>query len=718
MSTTPLGQKDRARSTLSRRHFIVTGIAAGTGLVIGFYLPHGDNSHNEAFSPNAYLRITPDNKVTIVVARSEMGQGVRTALPMILAEELEADWKQIEIEQAGASTLFGDQSTGGSASIRTTWDPMRKAGATAREMLITAAALTWGVPRSGCAAENGRIRHSASGRSLSFGELAAKAATLPIPTDVTLKQSKDYKIVGQRLPRLDSPAKVKGEATFGIDFRLRGMKFAVLSRCPTIGGKLSNFDDKDSKKIAGVNYVGKISDSAVAVVADSVWGAMEGRRVLNVTWDDGPNKDLNTAAVMESLKQGASKKGVNIYSAGDVAKASGKRMAAEYSLPLMAHAPMEPGNCTAHYQGAKCELWAPTQVPQDCRDSVAQVLALDPDQVKVNVTLMGGGFGRRLEHDYAVEAALVSKAINAPVKVLWTREDDMRFSTYRPASLHQLSATVDGSGFPVALTHRLISPSISGQKGQPGPNGVDPDLPDEAGPVYGVPNYTIEYVLTETPVPLGWMRSVYALQAAFALESFIDELATAAGKDPLQYRLHLLAKDQDLPYLGNTWHTARMRGVLQLAAQRAGWDKPLPAGRFRGIACFGCFASYMAEVVEITMENDQPRVRRVVAVVDCGQVINPSILEQQIQGGIVFGLANALRAKITIEKGRVVQGNFDDYAPLRMEETPAVEVYAVPSAESPSGIGEPSVPPLAPALCSAIYAATKKRIRSLPILSS
>ena len=704
-------------SPLSRREFVGAGIAGAAGLVIGFYLPHKGAAEKESFSPNAYLRITPDNKVTVVVARSEMGQGVRTALPMILAEELEADWKQIEIEQAGASTLFGDQTTGGSASIRTTWDPMRKAGATAREMLISAAALTWGVPRSTCAAENGHIKHAASNRSLSYGDLVAKASTLPIPSDVTLKQSKDYKIVGQRLARVDSPAKVKGEAVFGIDFRMPGMKYAVLSRCPVIGGKVTSFDDKDSKKIAGVSYVGKISDSAVAVVAASAWGAMEGRRVLNVTWDEGPNKDLNTAAILASMKQAASKKGVNIYSAGDPAKVSGRKISAEYTLPFMAHAAMEPGNCTASYQGSKCELWAPTQVPQDCRDSVATAVGLDSDQVKVNVTLMGGGFGRRLEHDYAVEAALVSKAINSPVKVVWTREDDMRFSTYRPASIHQLAATLDGSGYPVALTHRLIAPSISGQKGQPVPNGVDPDLPDEAGPVYGIPNYSIEYVMTETPVPLGWMRSVYALQTAFALETFIDELAVAAGKDPVQFRLHLLEKDQDLPYFTTMWKTSRMRGVLQLVADRAGWGKPLPAGRYRGLACFGCFQSYMAEVIEISMENDQPRVHRVVAAVDCGQIVNPSILEQQIQGGIVYGLANALRAKITIEKGRVVQGNFDDYAPLRMEETPVVEVYAVPSAEAPTGIGEPSVPPVAPALCSAIYGATKKRIRALPILS-
>jgi isoquinoline 1-oxidoreductase subunit beta len=702
-------------SPLSRREFVAAGVAAGAGLVIGFYLPHGGSSSKEVFSPNAYLRITPDNKVTVVVARSEMGQGVRTALPMILAEELEADWKQIEIEQAGASTLYGDQTTGGSASVRTTWDPMRRAGAAAREMLITAGALTWGVPRSGCAAQNGTVVHAASNRRASYGELAGKAATLPIPTDVSLKQ-KDYKLVGQRLPRVDTPSKVKGDAVFGIDFRLPDMRYAVISRSPTIGGKLIGFDGKDSKKISGVSYVGKISDSAVAVVAESVWGAMEGRRVLNVTWDDGPNKDLNTAAIVASLKQAASKKAVSLYSVGDVAKA-GRHVSAEYQLPFMAHAPMEPGNCTAHYRGSTCELWAPTQVPQDCRDSVAQATALDPDQVKVNVTLMGGGFGRRLEHDYAVEAALVSKAIAAPAKVIWTREDDMRFSTYRPASLHQLSAALDGAGWPVAFTHRIVAPSISGQKGQPESNDVDPDLPDEAAFVYSLPNVSLDYVLAETPVPLGWMRSVYALQVAFASESFIDELAAAAAKDPLEYRLHMLAKDQDIQFFSTTWHTARMRGVLQLAAEKAGWSKPLPAGRYRGIACFGCFSSYAAEVVEISMENATPLVHRVVAAVDCGQVVNPTILEQQIQGAIIFALSNALRAQITIDKGRVVQGNFDDYAPLRMEETPAVEVYAVPSTESPTGIGEPPVPPLAPALCNAIYAATKKRIRALPILS-
>ncbi len=703
-------------SPLSRREFVAAGVAAGAGLVIGFYLPHG-NSSGSTFAPNAYLKIAPDGKITIVVARSEMGQGVRTSLPMILAEELEADWKQITIEQAGASTLYGDQTTGGSASVRTTWDPMRKAGAAAREMLISAAALEWGVARSACKAENSTVVHAPSNRRLTYGQLAGKASAQPIPTDVPLKQAKDYQIVGKSVRRLDTPSKVDGTATFGIDFRVPGMKYAVLARCPVIGGKVASFDDKESKKISGVGYVGKIGDSAVAVVADSVWSAMEGRRVLNVQWEEGANKDLNSSAIFESLKKSASNKAVTLYATGDTSKVSGRRIEAEYQLPLMAHAAMEPGNCTAHFRGSNCELWAPTQVPQDVRDSVAQAIGLDPDQVKVNVTLMGGGFGRRLEHDYGVEAALVSKAANVPVKVLWTREDDMRNSTYRPASYHKLSAVLDAQGWPVAFTHRIVAPSISGQKGLPTPNGVDPDLPDEAALIYSFPAATVEYVMTETPVPLGWMRSVYALQAGFASESFIDELAVAAKKDPLEYRLHLLLKDEDIKYFDTVWHTARMRGVLQLVAEKAGWGKPLPAGHYQGIACFGCFSTYMAEVVEISMENDQPRVHRVVAAMDCGQVVNPNILEQQIKGGVTYALTNALRAQITIEKGRVVQGNFDDYAPIRMSEAPVIEAYSVSSTEAPTGAGEPPVPPLAPALCNAIFAATRKRIRALPILS-
>jgi len=704
-------------SPLSRREFLSVGAAAGAGLVIGFYLPHGSRGAKDTFAPNAYLKIAPDGNITVVVARSEMGQGVRTALPMILAEELEADWKQIAIEQAGASTLYGDQTTGGSASVRTTWDPMRKAGAAAREMLISAGALEWGVPRASCKAQNSAIIHSDSNRRLTYGQLASKAAGLPIPTDPPLKQAKDYQIVGKAIPRLDVPAKVDGTAEYGIDFRVPGMKYAVLSRCAVAGGKVASFDDKEAKKISGVSYVGKVGDSAVAVVADNVWSAMEGRRSLNVQWDDGPNASLNSAAIYDSLKKASSGKSATLYSVGDVSKVQGRRIESTYELPFMAHAPMEPGNCTAQFRGSACELWAPTQVPQDVRDSVAQVLAISPDQVKVNVTLMGGGFGRRLEHDYGVEAVLVSKAVNAPVKVIWTREDDMRNSTYRPASYHQLSAVLDGAGWPIAFSHRIVSPSISAQKGTPGDGGIDPDLKDEAGLVYSIPNVVLEYVDVQTPVPLGWMRSVYALQAGFASESFIDELASAARKDPLDYRLHLLANDQDVRYFDTIWRTSRMRGVLQLAAEKGGWGKGLPAGHYQGIACFACFSSYVAEVVEISMDNAQPRVHRVVAAIDCGQVVNPNILEQQIQGGVIYALTNAMRAQITIDKGRVVQGNFDDYAPVRMNEAPVVEAYFVPSSEAPTGAGEPPVPPLAAALSNAIYAATRKRVRSLPLLT-
>ena len=386
---------------------------------------------------------------------------------------------------------------------------------------------------------------------------------------------------------------------------------------------------------------------------------------------------------------------------------------AEVLTECTAHAPMEPGNCTAHFQGSSCEIWAPTQVPQDVRDSVASAVGLDSEQVKVNVTLIGGGFGRRLEHDYGVEAALVSKAANTPVKVIWTREDDMRFSTYRPASYHRLSAALDGQGWPVAFSHRIVMPSINIQKGFPAEDGTDSEVKEEASFVYAIPNTLIEYVMTETPVPLGWMRSVNALQVGFASESFIDELAVAGGKDPLELRLRLLAKDEDL----NGWSTARMRGVLQLAAEKAGWGKALVPGHYHGIACFASFHTYMAEVVEISMENDQPRVHRVVGAMDCGQVINPNILEQQIQGGVIYALTNALRGQITIDKGRVVQGNFDDYQPIRMNEAPVVEAYFVQSTEAPTGAGEPPVPPLAPALCNAIYAATKKRVRALPVVS-
>jgi isoquinoline 1-oxidoreductase beta subunit len=493
------------------------------------------------------------------------------------------------------------------------------------------------------------------------------------------------------------------------------MKYALLERCPVIGGKVTSFDDTEARKIAGVSHIGKVGDSAVAVVANSVWSAMEGRRALKVSWDEGANKSFNSSSMLDEMKAAAVKKGVALQSAGDPSKAVGHRVDAEYDTPFLAHAPMEPGNCTAHFKGDSCELWAPTQVPQDVRDTVATTLGLKPEQVIVNVTLMGGGFGRRLEHDYTVEAALVSKMISGPVKVLWTREDDMRFSTYRPVSYHKLSATLDTQGYPTSFTHQLVSPSISRQKGYPFEGGVDPDLKDEASFLYPISNLDVTYHDLDTLVPLGWMRSVYASQAGFATECFIDELAHAAGKDPLAYRLHLLSADREITYFDTKWRTDRLRNVLKLAAEKAGWAKPLPAGRFRGIAAFGCFASYVAEVVEISVENGMPIVHRVVAAIDCGQVINPNTLEQQVKGGVLFALSATLRGKITVENGQVVQSNFDTYQPVRMKETPEIEVYSVASPEPPTGAGEPPVPPLGAALCNALFVATRKRVRSLPL---
>jgi isoquinoline 1-oxidoreductase beta subunit len=704
-------------SPISRREFLATSAGATAGLMIAIHLPLAAEPTGSDFAPNAYVHIAPSGLVTIVVARSEMGQGVRTSLPMILAEELDCDFSAIAIEQAGASTLFGDQTTGGSASIHTTWDPMRKAGAQARAMLVSAAARQWKVDEASCKTQKGYVIHAASNRRAAYGSLVAAATKLPIPAEPKLKTTPEFKLVGKRQPRLDTKSKVNGSAVFGIDLKLPGMKYAFIARAPKFGATVQNIDDARCKAVPGVTSVQKISDSAVAVVGDSVWAALSGRRALKVTWNDGTNAGLDSAAIRESLRVAVKNKGVALYNSGDVNKSSGKTVEAEFETPFLAHAPMEPGNCTAVFRGNECELWAPTQVPQDVRDSVAQALSLKPESVKVNVTLMGGGFGRRLEHDYGVEAALVAKLIQSPVKVLWTREDDMKFSTYRPVSLHQMSATIGDDGYPTAVAQRIISPSISRQKGTKLDDGIDPDLKDEASFLYPVPNVLLEYVDCDTPVPLGWMRSVYASQVAFASECFLDELATAAGKDPLEFRLHLLRDDKQIKFWDTTWNTARLRGVLKLAAEKAGWDKPLPEGRYRGIAAHGCFGSYVAEVVEISMKDDTPQVHRVVIAIDCGQVVNPNTLEQQLQGGVVFAMTQALHGKITVEAGSIQQSNFGDYELVRIADAPQVESYFVESTEAPTGAGEPPVPPFAPALCNAMFAATKKRIRTTPVLT-
>ena len=715
-------------AALSRRGFLKTGALAGTGLVIGLYLPgRGETASAAAatasFAPNAWLSIDPQGKVTIWVGKSEMGQGVRTSMPMLVAEELEVEWASVRIEQALADKdRYGDQGTGGSTSVRTSWEPLRKAGATAREMLREAAAQSWKVDKSSCRAEKGAVVHTASGRRLAYGALAAAAAKLPVPREVPLKDPKDFRILGQRLHRLDTPGKVDGSAQFGIDIRVPGMLYATVARCPVFGGKAAGHDESRAKAVKGVRHVVAIP-SGVAVVADSTWAAMQGREALEVRWDEGPNAGLTSAAIRRQFEEAAQRGGAVARKEGDAGAAlagAARKLEAIYEVPFLSHAPMEPQNTTARVGKDLCEVWSPTQVPNSVQTECAKALGIPPASVKVHTTLMGGGFGRRLEEDYAVEAVQVAKAVGAPVKVVWTREDDMRHDWYRPASYHRLSAGLDGDGRPAAWTHRVVAPSIVGQRWpQAIKNGLDESAVDGAANLpYGIPHILVDYVMSNTPVPTGWWRAVYNTQNGFVNECFIDELAAASGKDPYEFRLGLLSEPRkvfqpgdDLPLV-----TARLKGVLELAASRAGWGKPLPKGRGRGLAAHFSFGSYVAEVAEISVaESGAVRVHRVVAAVDCGMTVNPDILEAQVQGGIVYGLTAALKGAITIDKGRVEQGNFDDYEVLRIEEMPEVEVHTVPSSEHPGGMGEPGVPPIAPAVANAVFAATGKRIRRLPI---
>ncbi len=704
-------------SPVTRRDFLVASSAAGAGLVIGLYLP-GRRGGAQAFAPNAWLRITPDNRVTIVAARPEMGQGVRTSLAMVVAEELEVDWAKVQVEPAPLNrALYGDQSVGDSASVKDSFEPLRKAGAAARDMLLTAAAARWGVLKSGCKADQGSVLHTASNRRLTYGELAEEAARLPVPGDPRLKDPKDFRLIGKPVKRVDTPSKVDGSAQFGIDFRMPGMKYAVVSRSPILGATVKDFNATESKAQRGVRGVMKIQE-AVAVVADSVWAAMEGRRVLNVNWDPGPYAGLNSADIRKSVVEKAAQPGVVWRNEGDTERAlrSGRSISAEYEVPFLDHAPMEPMNCTASVANGRCELWVPTQVPGSVQAEVSKALGIERDAVAVNITLLGGGFGRRLEEDYAIEAALISQAAGAPVKVLWTREDDMRHGFYRPTSYHVLRAAVDAAGWPVAWSHKIVTPSILSRWEQEIlKSGDDPVVTSQSPNLYNIPNMKLEYVMANTPVPIGWWRSVYASQVAFAHEGFFDEVAALGGKDPFEARKRLLQPDRDVKSGSDSYNTGRLRAVLELAAEKAGWSKPLPAGRFRGIACYPSFDSYAAQVAEVSIEEGAIRVHRVVCALDCGRPVNPGIIAQQIEGGVVFGLSAALKGAITIEKGAVKQGNFDEYELLRMREAPEVEVHIVPSQEKPTGVGEPGVPPIAPAVANAVFAATGKRVRQLPM---
>ncbi len=704
---------------VTRREFLQTASVAGAGLVIGFHLPAGGRfavAPADPFAPNAWLRINPDDSVLVLVDRSEMGQGVATSLPMLVAEELEADWSKIRIEFAPAdkaytNPLFGLQGTGGSTSVRAAWTPLRKAGAAAREMLVSAGAQTWGVDPSQCRAEQGAVIHTPSKRRLSYGKLVAKAATLPVPQDPALKDPKDWKILGTRVRRLDTPSKVDGTAQFGIDVTVPGMLVAVVARCPAIGGKVASFDATKAKAVPGVRQVAQIS-SGVAVVADGYWPAKKGRDALEITWDEGPNAQLTSAGISQLLAQRADQPGaVARHDGGDpdaaLAAAATKRDAT-YQLPFLAHATMEPINGAAHVRadGGGVDIWAPTQFQSGAQGLGAKIGGVPPEKVKVHTTYLGGGFGRRFELDFIQEALETSKAVGAPVKVIWSREDDTQHDQYRPVSVHRLRAGLDAGGRPVAWTHRIVAPSIMARVFPDFvKNGIDPEAVEGGVDMpYEIANVHVDYLMPDTGIPVGFWRSVNNTFNAFVVESFVDELAHATRRDPYEYRRDLLSK------------APRHLGVLNLAASKAGWGTPLPTGRSRGIAVWKSFETYVAEVAEISIDGEGAvHVHRVVCAVDCGPVVNPDTVEAQMQSAIVYGLTAALWGEITIDKGRVQQSNFHNYRMLRLAEMPQVEVHIVLSTDAQGGVGEPGTPPIAPAVCNAIFAGTGKRIRKLPI---
>jgi isoquinoline 1-oxidoreductase beta subunit len=696
-------------TNVSRREFLQASVVGSTGLILGVsYRPGRAMAATSAqFQPSAFLAIDGGGRVTIWVAKSEMGQGVLTALPMIVADELQADWSQVHVEQALAEPRYGEMGTGGSSSVRESYEPLRKAGASAREMLVAAAAAQWKVEAASCRPELGSVLHPPSNRRLTYGELVGAAARLPVPSNPKLKDPSQFRYIGKSMPRVDIPAKVNGSAVFGIDVRVPKMLFATVVRCPVVGGKLGKLDDRAARAIPGVRQVVRI-DAGVAVVADATWPALRGRDALVLTWDEGPNAGLTQDQIWSSLRSAVKGTGAVARQEGNVTRAlaaAGKKIEATYEAPLLAHVTMEPQNCVADVRTGRCEVWAPTQVPDDTQQAVAKLLRIAQDKVVVHTTFLGGGFGRRLETDFVVEAVQISKAVSAPVQVLWTREDDLVHDFFRPPSAHQMFGAVDASGSPIAWLHRLSVPSRS-----PGrlKNGIDRGAMTGALQVpYAIPNLEVQFAAAGTPVQLGAWRSVAHSYNAFAVESFVDELAHLAGKDPLAFRRAWLAR------------APRHLRVLDLVAEKSGWGKPLPRGHGRGIAVHESFASVVAEVVEVVVEADGAfRVPRVVCAVDCGTVVNPDTVEAQVQGGVIFGLSAALREAITLDAGRVVQTTLNDYGPLRMRDTPRVEVHTVKTGEPPGGIGEPGVPPIAPAVANAVFAATGKRLRRLPLQPS
>jgi isoquinoline 1-oxidoreductase beta subunit len=728
----------------TRRRFLVAG-----GLLVAFgayrATRKGDSIAGTTDAAGAnlddYIHIAGDGVVTIRCGLAEMGQGVFTGVATLVAEELECDWKSIRVETGPVLSSFvnlaiprsllspnhgfaqgeggwvinkvagavAQQITGGSSSIADRFVRAREAGALARTLLVAAAAAEWGAPPDSCKTGNGIVLHEATHRQKSYGELANAAAAIKSPGSVALKPRSAWKFIGRSLPRVDIPAKTDGSAKFGIDMRRPGMLFGAVANCPIFGGKLRSFDATAAMKLPGVAGVHPVP-GGIAVAADSTWRAKQGLAALTIDWDPGASGGLDSAEIAARLTRAADGKLSKVFEHGDAdaaTKAAAKSLSAEYTLPYLAHAPMEPMNCTAEVSAAGVEIWAPTQAHTTAVEAAAKAAGVGQDQVRLHTTYLGGGFGRRLETDLIEQAVSLAKLVGKPVQVIWSREEDLQHDVYRPVALMRLQAGLDASGAPVACRQQIVSQSIL-ERAFPPLTWIGPDPTMSEGSVelpYAIPYQRVDIAVAELPVPVGSWRSVGHSITAFAKEGFIDEMAHAAGVDPVDYRLRLL-KDQP-----------RLAALLSLVAEKAGWKTPLPPGRGRGVAIHTSFATAVAEVVEVEIgASGALRVRRVVAAVDCGTVVNPDIVKAQVESGIVYGLSAALFGKITLKGGRVVEQNFPDYDVVHLAQAPAIEVHIVVNDDPPGGIGEPALPPVAPALANAIFAASGKRVRSLPLV--
>jgi isoquinoline 1-oxidoreductase beta subunit len=704
-------------ANLSRRSFLATSAAVGGGFILSLSLPlgRGEAAQPESFAPNAFIRIGSDGQVVLTMPYVEMGQGTYTSIPMLIAEELDVSLKQVRLEPAPpneklyANPLLGVQATGNSNAMRGAWKPMREAGATARMMLVAAAAKRWAVDPEACRTQDSEVIHPQTNRRLTYGELAAEAAKMPVPGSIMLKAPADFKLIGTPAKRLDGPAKVNGTAVYGIDVRPPGVKVATLTQSPVFGGRVKSLDDTAAKAVKGVRQVVRLDD-AVAVVADHMGAAKKGLAALKIEWDDGPHAGLTTAEVARELEQATLRSGAVAQNLGDADKAmasAATRVEATYQVPFLAHATMEPMNCTVHLRKDECEIWIGNQAIARVQAMAAKAAGLPVEKVIVHDHLIGGGFGRRLEADGAVRAVEIAKHVDGPVKVVWTREEDIQHDMYRPYWFDRIAAGLDDKGKPVAWKNRFAGSSVIARWLPPAfKDGLDPDSTEGAiNLVYDLPNFHVEFVRVEPPgIPTAFWRSVGPSHNVFVTESFIDELAAAAKQDAVAYRRALLDK------------SPRAKAVLDLAAEKAGWGQALPKGSGRGVSLQFAFGSWLAQVAEVEVSKEGAvRVRRVVCAMDCGTVVNPNTVQAQIQSGIIFGATAALYGEITLKNGRVEQANFDTYQMLRINEAPAVEVHVVKSAEPPGGMGETGTSAIVPAIANAIFAATGKRLRKMPV---